>query len=197
MANGKRFRHDGASAASRSLPLGTVAKVKYLETGQTTTVTIQDYGPSCRGARSTSAEPPRTEPGSPRMPDLRGCRRPRPSCRSGTAPSKQERAPPNPDRKLRDKLEGRPNENGQREREQSSHRRNRSVDGYNLRLHTVLPGVSWSMKRSEWLSCSMGMISGRQGPASWLLFRNTKSPRDCFPMPWMQSWPTTSLPRAT
>jgi rare lipoprotein A len=49
MANGRRFRHAGTAAASRSLPLGTVAKVKNLKTGQTATVIVEDRGPFTRG----------------------------------------------------------------------------------------------------------------------------------------------------
>ena len=49
MADGARFRHTGTAAASRSLPLGTVAKVKNLETGKTATVTVEDHGPFAQG----------------------------------------------------------------------------------------------------------------------------------------------------
>ncbi len=49
MADGNRFRHSGISAASRTLPLGTVAKVTNQETGQTALVTIQDHGPYVDG----------------------------------------------------------------------------------------------------------------------------------------------------
>jgi rare lipoprotein A len=49
MADGERFRHAGSAAASRSLPLGTIAKVTNLETGKTATVTVEDHGPFARG----------------------------------------------------------------------------------------------------------------------------------------------------
>ena len=49
MADGERFRHAGTAAASRSLPLGTIAKVTNLETGKTATVTVEDHGPFARG----------------------------------------------------------------------------------------------------------------------------------------------------
>jgi len=49
MADGERFRHAGSAAASRSLPLGTIAKVTNLETGRTATVTVEDHGPFGRG----------------------------------------------------------------------------------------------------------------------------------------------------
>jgi rare lipoprotein A len=49
MADGGRFHHDGTAAASRSLPLGTVAKVTNLETGKTATVTVEDHGPFVAG----------------------------------------------------------------------------------------------------------------------------------------------------
>jgi rare lipoprotein A len=45
MADGARMNPDGANAASRTLPLGTTAKVTNLETGQSAIVTIQDRGP--------------------------------------------------------------------------------------------------------------------------------------------------------
>lgn len=49
MANGKRFRRNSDSAASRTLPLGTRARVKNLENGRTAMVTIEDRGPFKRG----------------------------------------------------------------------------------------------------------------------------------------------------
>jgi rare lipoprotein A len=49
MADGVRFRHTGTAAASRSLPLGTVARVTNLETGRTAMVTVEDHGPFVRG----------------------------------------------------------------------------------------------------------------------------------------------------
>jgi rare lipoprotein A len=48
MANGERFANNSNSAASRTLPLGTTARVKNLETGRTTTVEIEDRGPYVR-----------------------------------------------------------------------------------------------------------------------------------------------------
>jgi len=49
MANGKRFNRNSNAAASRTLPLGTRARVKNLENGRTAVVTIQDRGPFKRG----------------------------------------------------------------------------------------------------------------------------------------------------
>lgn len=49
MANGKRFHRNSASAASRTLPLGTRARVRNLENGRTAVVTIEDRGPFKRG----------------------------------------------------------------------------------------------------------------------------------------------------
>jgi rare lipoprotein A len=49
MANGKRFNRHSNSAASRTLPLGTQARVKNLENGRTAVVVIQDRGPRARG----------------------------------------------------------------------------------------------------------------------------------------------------
>ncbi len=49
MANGERFRHTGADAASRTLPIGTQAKVTNLATGQTAMVTVKDRGPFVDG----------------------------------------------------------------------------------------------------------------------------------------------------
>lgn len=48
MANGRRFDRDSNAAASRSLPLGTRARVRNLENGRTAVVTIQDRGPRLR-----------------------------------------------------------------------------------------------------------------------------------------------------
>ena len=61
MADGQRFRHRGAVAASRSLPLGTVAKVTNLQTGRSATVTVEDHGPYVDGrtvdlTRATAAQ---------------------------------------------------------------------------------------------------------------------------------------------
>ncbi len=48
MANGRRFNRNAAVAASRTLPLGTVARVKNLANGRTAVVTIEDRGPHLR-----------------------------------------------------------------------------------------------------------------------------------------------------
>jgi rare lipoprotein A len=49
MADGKIFHLHDSNAASRTLPLGTTAKVTNLETGQSAVVTIQDRGPYVGG----------------------------------------------------------------------------------------------------------------------------------------------------
>ena len=49
MANGRRFNPNSNSAASRSLPLGTVARVKNLRSKQETTVRVEDRGPYVPG----------------------------------------------------------------------------------------------------------------------------------------------------
>jgi rare lipoprotein A len=49
MANGERFDADSNSAASRTLPLGTTARVTNLETGRSATVEVEDRGPYARG----------------------------------------------------------------------------------------------------------------------------------------------------
>ncbi len=49
MADGTRMDPTDDNAASKSLPLGTVAKVTNLETGQSAVVTIQDRGPYVPG----------------------------------------------------------------------------------------------------------------------------------------------------
>lgn len=49
MANGERFNRHSNSAASRTLPLGTQARVRNLENGRTAIVTIRDRGPHKRG----------------------------------------------------------------------------------------------------------------------------------------------------
>ena len=46
MADGTRMDPNADNAASRTLPLGTTAKVTNLETGQSAEVTIQDRGPT-------------------------------------------------------------------------------------------------------------------------------------------------------
>ena len=48
MANGGRFDPQSDSAAHRSLPLGTTARVTNLENGRTETVTVEDRGPYVR-----------------------------------------------------------------------------------------------------------------------------------------------------
>ncbi len=49
MANGEPFDMRSNSAASRTLPLGTVARVRNLETGQIAIVQIEDRGPFAKG----------------------------------------------------------------------------------------------------------------------------------------------------
>ena len=49
MANGKTFDHKANVAASKTLPLGTPAKVTNLENGKTTVVTVEDRGPYADG----------------------------------------------------------------------------------------------------------------------------------------------------
>jgi rare lipoprotein A len=49
MADGTPMKPQGDNAASRTLPLGTVARVTNLETGRTATVTIRDRGPYVKG----------------------------------------------------------------------------------------------------------------------------------------------------
>lgn len=49
MANGARMNPRGGNAASKSLPLGTAARVTNLETGRSAIVTIEDRGPYVRG----------------------------------------------------------------------------------------------------------------------------------------------------
>jgi len=49
MANGAPMDLNGNNAASRTLPLGTKAKVINLETGKSATVVIKDRGPYVRG----------------------------------------------------------------------------------------------------------------------------------------------------
>ena len=48
MANGERFDAQSNSAASRTLPLGTTARVTNTETGRSATVEIEDRGPYAR-----------------------------------------------------------------------------------------------------------------------------------------------------
>jgi rare lipoprotein A len=49
MADGTRMNPRADIAASKTLPLGTVAKVTNLHTGQSTVVTIHDRGPHVQG----------------------------------------------------------------------------------------------------------------------------------------------------
>ena len=49
MADGTRMDPQDDNAASKTLPLGTTAKVTNLKTGQSTVVTIQDRGPYVKG----------------------------------------------------------------------------------------------------------------------------------------------------
>ena len=49
MADGKRMNPAHSNAASRTLPLGTTARVTNLETGKSAVVTIQDRGPYVEG----------------------------------------------------------------------------------------------------------------------------------------------------
>jgi rare lipoprotein A len=49
MANGDHFRPTASVAASKTLPLGTTAKVTNLHTGKSATVTVEDRGPYVRG----------------------------------------------------------------------------------------------------------------------------------------------------
>jgi len=45
MADGERMQPQGNNAASKTLPLGTTAKVTNVETGKSAVVTIEDRGP--------------------------------------------------------------------------------------------------------------------------------------------------------
>ena len=49
MANGEPFRLDSNNAASRTLPLGTTARVTNLENGRSAVVVIKDRGPYVAG----------------------------------------------------------------------------------------------------------------------------------------------------
>jgi rare lipoprotein A len=49
MANGEKFNPSSDSAAHRSLPLGTTARVTNLENGRSVTVKLEDRGPYARG----------------------------------------------------------------------------------------------------------------------------------------------------
>ncbi len=48
MANGRPFRPDSQTAASKTLPLGTTARVTNLQNGRSTTVRVEDRGPKAR-----------------------------------------------------------------------------------------------------------------------------------------------------
>ena len=48
MANGERFNPNSNSAAHRSLPLGTTARVTNLKNGRSVTVKVEDRGPYAR-----------------------------------------------------------------------------------------------------------------------------------------------------
>ncbi|HKT74589.1 MAG TPA: septal ring lytic transglycosylase RlpA family protein [Steroidobacteraceae bacterium] len=49
MANGEPMDPQGPNAASRTLPLGTTAKVTNLESGKSAVITIKDRGPYVKG----------------------------------------------------------------------------------------------------------------------------------------------------
>jgi rare lipoprotein A len=49
MANGRKMNPQGDNAASRTLPLGTLAKVINVETGLSAIVSIEDRGPYVKG----------------------------------------------------------------------------------------------------------------------------------------------------
>jgi rare lipoprotein A len=49
MADGRRYSPDTDVAASKTLPLGTVAKVTNLENGKSAEVRVEDRGPFVRG----------------------------------------------------------------------------------------------------------------------------------------------------
>ena len=49
MADGERFSTRSSAAASKTLPLGTKARVTNLQTGKSAVVTIKDRGPVPRG----------------------------------------------------------------------------------------------------------------------------------------------------
>lgn len=60
MADGNRLRPTGNAAASKTLPIGTTAKVINLQTGRSATVKIEDRGPHVAGrvidlSRSTAS----------------------------------------------------------------------------------------------------------------------------------------------
>jgi rare lipoprotein A len=49
MADGERMQIDGDNAASKTLPIGTTAKVTNVETGASAVVKIEDRGPHIKG----------------------------------------------------------------------------------------------------------------------------------------------------
>jgi rare lipoprotein A len=49
MANGERMQTQGDNAASKTLPIGTTAKVTNIETGASAVVKIEDRGPYVKG----------------------------------------------------------------------------------------------------------------------------------------------------
>jgi len=49
MTNGERFNVSSSSAASKTLPIGTKARVTNLQTGKSADVTIKDRGPVPKG----------------------------------------------------------------------------------------------------------------------------------------------------
>ena len=49
MTNGERFNTSSSSAASKTLPIGTKARVTNLQTGKSAEVTIKDRGPVPKG----------------------------------------------------------------------------------------------------------------------------------------------------
>jgi rare lipoprotein A len=49
MADGAQFNPNSNTAASRTLPLGTTAKVTNLQNGRSTLVQVQDRGPRAHG----------------------------------------------------------------------------------------------------------------------------------------------------
>ncbi len=49
MADGNTMNPHGINAASRTLPLGTIARVTNIETGKSTIVKIEDRGPYAKG----------------------------------------------------------------------------------------------------------------------------------------------------
>lgn len=49
MANGNRFNPNGDTAASKTLPLGTTAKVTNMENGKSATAKVEDRGPYVDG----------------------------------------------------------------------------------------------------------------------------------------------------